>query len=112
MVKILRKVNEMTNKEFVEIVNKQLRLCQIILTQKGNEYGSKDDRLIQLTKHGELNGIHPANAAWQLGCKHLVSISEMTKDPVMYPIEVWDEKITDAINYLLLIKATIVEGSL
>ena len=41
--------------------------------------------------------------------KHIVSIYQMLHDASLYTDEKWDEKINDAINYLLLLKACIAE---
>ena len=39
--------------------------------------------------------------------KHTVSIYDMCNSGQKYPIELWNEKITDHINYLLLLRAII-----
>lgn len=41
--------------------------------------------------------------------KHLVSISDMCVDGREYSVERWTEKITDSINYLLILRAMIEE---
>lgn len=41
--------------------------------------------------------------------KHTVSIYDMCNSGLKYPIELWNEKITDHINYLLLLRAIIEE---
>ena len=42
--------------------------------------------------------------------KHLVSIADMVGARKDYPQETWDEKITDSINYLLILRAVVAEG--
>ena len=43
--------------------------------------------------------------------KHLVSLSDMCMDEANHPIEKWDEKITDSINYLIILRAIIEEDA-
>lgn len=41
--------------------------------------------------------------------KHLISVSDMCMDGQQYSKEQWDEKITDSINYFLILCAIIEE---
>ena len=41
--------------------------------------------------------------------KHLISVSDMCTDDKSFPNEQWDEKITDSINYLLILRAIVEE---
>lgn len=42
--------------------------------------------------------------------KHIVSLYDMCFAGVPFEERVWDEKITDSLNYLFLLKALIKEG--
>lgn len=43
--------------------------------------------------------------------KHIVSLYDMCfDDGASYDISTWDEKITDSLNYLFLLKAIVKEG--
>ena len=44
-----------------------------------------------------------------MATKHFVSISDMCQDGKPHSIDMWNEKITDAINYLFLLKGLVVE---
>ena len=47
-------------------------------------------------------------------CKHTVSVYDMIRgleEGKSYPLELWDEKIGDSINYLLLLAAAVREYS-
>ena len=45
------------------------------------------------------------------GCWHIVSLYDMCfDDGTHYDISTWDEKITDSLNYLFLLKAIVKEG--
>lgn len=41
--------------------------------------------------------------------KHTVSIYDMARSDDSFSLEKWDEKITDHINYLILLRAVVVE---
>ena len=41
--------------------------------------------------------------------KHLISVSDMCTDERQYAKEQWDEKITDSINYFLILRAIVEE---
>ena len=97
-----------------KIIRAQIDRCLSIFNAKQDEYITKKDHkdadmlanfqgaagLMKTTKKRALLGM------W---VKHLVSISDMCQSDKDYPIELWEEKITDAINYLLLLKCVIVE---
>jgi hypothetical protein len=42
--------------------------------------------------------------------KHTISIFDMGRSKQDFPLEKWDEKITDHINYLILLRALIIEA--
>lgn len=41
--------------------------------------------------------------------KHTVSIYDMVERGEQFPLEIWGEKITDHLNYLILLKAVLIE---
>ena len=41
--------------------------------------------------------------------KHTVSVYDMCNIGDNYPLELWSEKITDSINYLILLRALVEE---
>ena len=56
-----------------------------------------------------LQGCLPREALGGMMAKHTVSVYDMINSCDTFPIALWDEKITDHINYLLLLKAIVVE---
>jgi hypothetical protein len=56
-----------------------------------------------------MQGTTPKQALAGQMCKHTVSIYAMIEGDADIPMEKWEEKITDHINYLLLLKAVIEE---
>ena len=98
----------MTQQEFEVLFNLQLERCKKLLDIKGTEYSNVSDRMRNFIKGSELNTCTPEFYLHCLMTKHLVSISDMVKglEKGQTPtIERWNEKITDAINYLFLLDA-------
>lgn len=100
----------MTSEEFAAIVDNQFKTCSNVLFSKAKEYAKDDDRLHNFKTAAALMNDTPIKALAGMMRKHTVSVYDMCESSQDYPIELWDEKITDHINYLLLLKAAVVEG--
>lgn len=105
----------MTQKDFNDAVIKQMDQCTSILVVKGIEYAPdaitnmKIDRLAHFKKAAGLMSVTTREVLFGMLSKHLISISDMCMDKKEYPVERWEEKITDSINYLLILRALIEE---
>lgn len=99
----------MNTTEFNAVVNDQLTLCASLLIDKGNEYANDVDRLQHFKKAGAFMSTTPKAALLGMAAKHFVSVSDMCLSTEQFAIAKWNEKITDAINYLLLLKAIVCE---
>ena len=121
----------MTIETFNAIVNEQIDTCTNMLTGKGLEYApdaakekgpelaplgyekstttKNADRLAHFKKAAAIMSTTPKAALLGMLSKHIVSVSDMCTDNRNYPIEKWDEKITDSINYLLILRAIVEE---
>lgn len=101
----------MTNELFDAIVTEQLNYCAALLTEKGLEYNKGDvDRLISSKRAAAIMGCTQEQAIAGMMVKHTESIYQMIAHPENeYSAEKWTEKITDHINYLLILKAAIYE---
>lgn len=97
----------MKAEEFNEIIEIQIEKCRDVLIKKAKEYAT-GDRLHNFKVAADLQGISPITALAGMMAKHTVSIYDMA-DGQSYPMSLWDEKITDNINYLLLLAALIRE---
>lgn len=97
----------MNIKDLNNVIRDQFQLCSDLLVIKGKEYALEEDRLLAFKKAAALEGINYKEALGGMLAKHIVSIYDMLEGA--YPIEKWNEKITDAINYLVLLKALVVE---
>ena len=98
----------MTTEKFEVIINSQIEECKRILCSKAKEYATAD-RLHNFKVAGALQGISPIKALMGMMTKHTVSVADMCMSGETYPQELWDEKITDSINYLLLLSALVRE---
>lgn len=98
----------MNNKQFISTVNEQIETCVRILEGKAKEYAT-EDRLHNFKVAAELLGCTPEQALAGMMAKHTVSIYDMCRGDGDLRMDVWEEKITDSINYLLLLKAILVE---
>jgi hypothetical protein len=85
-----------------------------MLGQKAEEYARDGDRLSNFKRAAALLKCHPARACVGAWSKHLTSILDMVDDLDQgkkgWSIAVWEEKLGDAINYLILLEAIIKEN--
>lgn len=103
----------MTTEKFNEIIHEQISRCEATLCKKADEYAT-EDRLHNFKQAAALQKCKPETALAGMMCKHTVSVYDMLKgveNGKKYPIEMWDEKIGDSINYLLLLSAMVREKS-
>lgn len=98
----------MNHAQFSKILEDQLHMCSEVLDVKAHEYAT-EDRLHNFKIAAELEGVTVRQALAGMMAKHTVSVYDMCKSPVPSAREQWDEKITDHINYLILLRAVIHE---
>ncbi len=99
----------MTNSEFNKIVEEQLQYCQSLLCKKGEEYDSdSNDRFHAFKVAAGLQGITPRQALAGMMAKHTISIYDLIRQEGSN-LTIWEEKITDHINYLLLLKGLLMD---
>ena len=99
----------MNNEEFHSVVDNQIKTCVEILDSKSSEYAEDGDRLHNFKIAAKLQECSVQQALAGMMAKHTISIYDMCRSNETYPEELWLEKITDSINYLLLLKASLVE---
>ena len=100
--------------KFNEVTEKRIKMCLDMLGIKSEEYAT-DDRLHNFKVAGKLQNCTPIKALGGMMCKHTVSVYDLINDfeaGKEIPIELWNEKIGDSINYLLLLNAMVVECQL
>ena len=98
----------MTQEEFNVVFELQMRKCADILAHKKKEYtGDNIDRLSAFKIAAALQNCDPKAALAGMMSKHVVSLYDMCYSTLLhFDMEQWDEKITDCINYLILLKAS------
>lgn len=106
----------MTRNRFIdEIVETRLSLIRDVLAKKNTEYASDDDvfKAFVLSTSFSLHKT-PQATAWEFMVKHLQSIQQMVSDYERVgklPNEAQlEEKIGDAINYLILLEGMFKEA--
>ena len=99
----------MTATEFERIFEEQVERSRIVLVNKAGEYAT-GDRLHNFKVAAALEGKTPEQALAGMMAKHTVSVYDMAESGLAYPIELWQEKITDHINYLFLLNAIVRES--
>lgn len=89
-----------------------MRRCADILQKKTKEYtGDDTDRLSAFKAAAALQHCSPERALAGMLVKHIISLYDMCfADGVSFDMDIWDEKITDSLNYLFLLKAIVKEG--
>lgn len=101
----------MTANRFNEVISERINTCIDVLDVKSNEYAT-DDRLHNFKVAAEIQNCTPITALGGMMCKHTVSIYDLIQrqqEGFEVSKELWDEKIGDSINYLLLLTALIEE---
>ena len=117
----------MKSEDFDNVVNECTEIIKKSLKSKAKEYAMEnDDRFINFKRGAEVKGTTPEDVLFGYWLKHLVSIFDIidkitaenkktglifTVNPegIGIPEEMVDEKIKDAINYLILLKGLLKE---
>lgn len=94
----------MTPERFSQLVQKQFEYCSYVLSNKDGEYSTETDRLHNFKQAAYLQQTTPRKALAGMMAKHTVSIYDACMSDQPYTVEFWLEKITDSINYFLLLK--------
>lgn len=98
----------MTEEEFETICENQIHLSRDTLLSKAAEYAT-EDRLHNFRVAAGLQGVSLRRALGGMMAKHTISIYDMIENDVVGSKLLWEEKITDHINYLLLLRAIVEE---
>ena len=101
----IEKFNKLVNYIVEERVKK-------VMCAKSAEYARGNNKLHNFYRAAEVDGISPIEALRGMQLKHRVSISDMLDDLMQgkhHPKELWHEKLTDTINYDILLWALLQE---
>lgn len=104
----------MTTDDFNAVVENRLLACREILIVKGGEYARGEDRLHNFKTAAKIQDTSPERALLGMYTKHLVSVLDLIEDVELGKLPTdkhLEEKMTDSINYHLLLESLIVERS-
>jgi len=100
---------------FMNLARIRFKACLEVLEKKNVEYSRDEDKLHNFKRaammlQGPRFGCEPEDALVGMWVKHITSIMDMVDDlPDLPTFSILREKITDAINYLVLLEALFVE---
>lgn len=97
----------MTSGQFEKIVAERVQTIWTTLKIKGEEYSDEEDRLENFKQAGKLQQSSPEQALLGFVAKHVVAIYSFADTDAT--AEQWEEKITDIINYMILLDALLQE---
>lgn len=98
----------MNNSKFNSLLERRLRKIKEVLSTKAKEYAI-GDRLHNFKRAAEVLCVSPQQALMGMQVKHFVSILDIVNGSIPASEEMIDEKIGDAINYLILLEAVLKE---
>ena len=99
----------MTNKEFKQLLEQRIIEIQNTLDKKAQEYVQDEDRLYNFKVAGKMSKTTPTQSCWHFLTKHLVCVRDLAFDKLSATESIINEKIGDAINYLILLEALLKE---
>ena len=103
----------MTLDDFVKLARYRFNACLgLMIGEKHEEYSRNNDKLYNFKRAGEIQRCIPERALIGMLSKHLVSMLDIVDDLEEGGIPeegILTEKITDSINYLVLLEGLIKE---
>ena len=101
--------------DFNLVVNQTLENSRNLLLSKNDAYNPDEDKLHTFKQAGLFQEVQPTTALGGMLSKHLVALQGYINDSEgvdrAHSIEEWDEKILDVINYCVLLRALVIDGS-
>jgi len=95
----------MTPQDFDKLVERRIESIRTVLKSKANEYSILGDRLHNFNRASDMLGVTKEKALVGMWTKHVVSILDIVDSGATPAKVMLDEKIGDAINYLILLEA-------
>ena len=105
-------MSKMTIELYNKIIDEQIEKCKSMITSKRNEYATDKTPTDNFNRAGMLLKQRPTTGLSGVMAKHTISVYDMLYDHKRgadFTKEKWDEKITDSINYLLLLQVLLEE---
>jgi hypothetical protein len=98
----------MNTNQFEELLSNRLLKIKTVLSSKAMEYAI-GDRLYNFKRAAEIERTTPEKALFGMFAKHLVSVIDLVEGSIEPTDYLVNEKIGDAINYLILLEALLIE---
>lgn len=101
---------KMSEEDFIAILENRLERTRYILAVKAKEYARNNDRMHNFNRAAEMRRKPREERLQSMADKHWISILDMVDDienGELPTLKYMDEKIGDAINYLILLEASI-----
>lgn len=101
----------MNTEAFNKLLDRRLQKIKEVLTGKAGEYSVNDDRLHNFKRAAQIENCSTRESLRGMAVKHFVNIDDaiVSGQPRS---QAWiDEKIGDAVNYLILLEAVMTEDS-
>ena len=98
----------MLHEEFDRIFEETVEKSRSVLASKSKEY-STEDKLHNFKVSAATRGVSNRDALAGMMVKHTTSIYDLLRAEECADLELWDEKIGDHINYLILLRAMVIE---
>lgn len=102
----------MSTEEVNKIITEMLETCTGTLIKKQDEYNLESDRLAFFKAGNELTKLSPERTLYMFMYKHIKSLADMVASEKKYPKALWEEKIQDNLNYLLLLRALLEDDNM
>lgn len=102
----------MNHQDFRTVLDARITKINKVLGEKAKEYSRIDDHSYNFKRGAAALGVTPETYCKHLFTKHLISVFDAVDDcdAGLTPTEAYcDEKIGDAINYLILLEALFAE---
>lgn len=100
----------MTNDQFSKILDARVTAIRSTLSNKAKEY-AVGDRLYNFNRAAEILRTTAEKALLGMFTKHLVSVIDLVEKSISVTEAVINEKLGDAINYLILLEAMLKEST-
>lgn len=98
----------MQHDEFNKVFEETVEKSRSVLKSKSDEY-STEDKLHNFKVSAETRGVSNRDALSGMMVKHTTSIYDLLRAEACASLAMWDEKIIDHINYLILLRALVIE---
>lgn len=103
-------IHPVSDEEMDKFINQRIELIKSTLLKKAKEYARNGDRLHNFNKGSKLYEKPREQVIYDFMQKHLISFDDMMRDLNSGDIKsifMWEEKLGDIINYLVLLEASL-----